>query len=62
MTFSVPIYHDTILERMEYFILSINSSSFETIRISIGSANSALVIINDTSGKLIITIQWEYGW
>lgn len=51
MTFSVPVHNDTILERTESFTLSINSSFFETDRIFIGNTNSALVIINDTSGK-----------
>ena len=51
MSFSVPIYNDTILERTESFNISINTRYFETDRISIGSINSALVIINDTSGK-----------
>ena len=51
MSFSIPIHNDTILERTESFNISINPRLFETDRISIGSINSALVIINDTSGK-----------
>ena len=51
MIFSVTIHNDTILERTESFNISINSRLFEIDRISIGSINSALVIINDTSGK-----------
>ena len=53
MTFSVPIHNDTILERTESFNLSINPRLFETDRILIGNIYSALVIINDTSGKYI---------
>ena len=51
MSFNVTIHNDTILERTESFNISINPRLFETDRISIGSINSALVIINDTSGK-----------
>ena len=51
MSFSIPIHNDTILERTESFKISINARYFETDRISIGSINSAVVIINDTSGK-----------
>ena len=51
MSFSIPIHNDTILERTESFNISINPTYFETDRISLGSINSALVIINDTSGK-----------
>ena len=50
VTFSVTIRNDTILERTESFTLSINSTLFETNRIIIGSVNSTLVLINDTSG------------
>ena len=53
MTFSVPIHNDTILERNESFNLSVNPRRFETDRISIGNIDSALVIINDTSGKYV---------
>ena len=59
MTFSVPIHNDTILERTESFNLSINPRIFETDRISIGNINSALVIINDTSGKYV-SLGWWY--
>ena len=51
VTFNVTIHNDTILERTESFTLSVNSRFFETDRILIGNTNSALVIINDTSGK-----------
>ena len=54
VTFSVVIHNDTILERTESFTLSMNSTFFETNRILIGNANSTLVLINDTSGKLFI--------
>ena len=50
-TFSVSIRNDTILERTESFTLSMNSRLFETDRISIGNQSSAVVLINDTSGK-----------
>ena len=52
--FSVPIHNDAILERNETFTLSINSRLFETNRILIGSVNSALVLINDTSGTVTV--------
>ena len=54
ITFNVEVHNDTILEGTELFTLSMNSRLFETNRIFIGNANSTLVIINDTSGKLFV--------